>query len=369
MSKTATKATKATKPTKSLKAKITTDAAAPPSGIANTVLITNGFKSRIAPPGTKIASIPLEGKNAPTTFENLCDMWEKAIEEIPADNYVAGAGKNGVFTDNVAVQCAQLADPENTWLVTNGLGLINVTGQYPLYDLGDYDAKMSGITEDFDPAAWWLHVCNLTGKTIKDVVMDALAKGQRVVFALSPSTYYTIRNDLLNIPNDDETNEAIMRLVRFVGQGLKSMIPARFLPCVMSYEADDVNRLVPGSRSSCAKRAAMLLAIASPVRAATSKSPGTQPLKDFNAFQELLASDNAPMEYNSGTSSGASKGSNLTPLSDDDAIKQIRKCLQVITPDPVAISRMIRDAGHSMTSQRAAELLKKAQAPAHPKAK
>lgn len=345
------------------------DVAELPRGRNNTVLITNGFKSRVAPPGVEIASIALEGKSAPKDFSDLCAKWEEALHAVDEKSHAIGAGTHGVFTNNVSTQCEQLAPLEDVWLVTNGLGLINAVGKYPLYDLGAYDRSMNGIVEDFDAKVWWKFVCDIAGRSIRDVILQAIEKGRRVVIALSPTAYYMISDDLESIPNDSDTMKRILRHVRIVGQGLSRIVPANLLPCVMSYEAKDIDRLIPGSRSSCSKRAARLFAEASPTPHAPmgDKIGGTDPLKDNMAFAEIqkVKALDPPVEFHLGRAASPSSG--RAKVSDEEAVNIIRSHLTKVMPDPVMLSRLIRADGYVMTVSRVQSLLRKAQATAKAK--
>lgn len=318
-------------------------------GTAATVLITIGHYVRKHDDDTPVAKMTVSEGD---TFKNVMDAWGTEIGAIDTGQYVYGAGENGIFTDTVAHQAGQLASMENSWGISFGLGCVNFASGYPAYDLGEFEAAPKALCADFDIGEWWSFVSTLNSggaDTLTNIIKNAIDTGCRVVFAMGGQNYSLIYDELVNLtgPNGAIPVDDVYGHVRFVGANLGKVIPGKLLPCVMPFDSEALDTIVPGSRASGARRMAALLAAVSPVP----KGGKTNPRKDAEKIQDALDNANEidAVVFDDGGRSGSVV---REKLSDDDLAKEVSRCLHLVRPDAAIITRMIRDNGYSVTVER-----------------
>lgn len=335
---------------------------------SNVTLITNGYRSRLREDGSrKIAKLRSNSKF--TTQDELEKAWEKSISSIEDEDFVMGAGEPGIFSGRFATHITQIAQLENVWCPSTGLGLVCLGARYPQYDLGDADADIKlmlpkGAASDKE---WWKFVCGLSGNSITSVMVHAIKHGHRVIMAIPGIQYFQYRPDLANLVAAlTEKGEgkllAAREHIRFVGPDLEAVVPAKLLPCVMPYDKAALDRLVPGVRSHGTRRIARLLQEVSP----TPKDGRSNPIQDFEAMEAAFKDTRRePIVYETGAQDKATK----KILNDDEASELVARYAAEAGNIPLRIVRMMREEGYSINSDRVTALLKKSGGTTKAKAK
>jgi hypothetical protein len=319
-------------------------------------LITNGYRLRLREDGErKIAT--LRGIKF-ANQEELQAAWETAVTAVPDDDFVSGAGSPGIFSEPFAQQVVQITDLRNVWCPSTGLGMVCLGAEYPQYDLEDFDAK---ITRALDPKMikaqeWWKFSCDLSGNSMESIITAAIKKGHRVIIALPPLSYSVYRDDL-NAMITKVGVEAVRAHVRIVGPDLESVVPPKLLPCVMPYDKEGLNTLVPGVRAHGVRRmAALLMAICKP-----GEDGASDPLEDYEKLADVLTGevDCDPITYETGAED---KPAALTRLKDDDLREKVEEYAELAGAIPQRIVRMMREDGFSIKVEVAERILKELEA-------
>lgn len=318
------------------------------------LLITNGYRTRVKADGTRVIAT-LKTKPKLTTPEQVMEVWENAIAGVKEKDYVVGAGESGIFSGRFAQQVAQITELENVWCPSVGLGMVCLGAAYPQYDMGDYETSIKQILEPgvLKERDWWNFVCDLSGNSLTSVIKDGVANGRRIVMALPHLQYGMFRDDLRNLI-EGVGIESLRDHLRIVGPELEMVLPPKLTPCLMPYDRDALNRLVPGTRSHGTRRLAKLfLDVCPPLEDGVS-----DPLKDY---EKLKAAYNdktrAPLVYRV---DGEDKGTKLRKLPADEFASVVNKYAKVAGAVAMRIVRMMREDGISATFEGVDSMLAKA---------
>lgn len=323
----------------------------------NVTLITTGYRTRVREEGKPYAAF--QDGWTPKSQSALHEEWEKRIEKIKEQDWVPGAGEHGIFSRQFGDQCVQLADPENTYAISTGLGLVNLSGMYPQYDLGVLEADIRNF-DDIDKKLisdkqWWMFVCGLGGHSIFDTTMEAIKRGHRVVWAATGLNFFALKLDTVRIAELPPDQLATVRQhLRIVGPELDPVIHPKLLPCVMPYDRPGLDRCVPGSRANGVRRAAFLLQHVSPTPTNGHSSPREDAERMMAAFRDESF---APLDYRAPTQA-AGDNPKHQQISDEEATRLVRDTyIDLIGTDAFRISRMMREDGYWVRQEKIEEIL------------
>lgn len=312
-------------------------------------LITTGFRGRLQNDEKPI--VTLDNAKFGNTAE-LAAIWAKRITAVKVADYVPGSGEGGLFSERFAKQVVQITDLEHVWCPTNGLGLVCLDAEYPNYSLGDGEDSMTKILPEIDEAKWWDHVTETSGNSFTEVIKEAITAGHRVLVAI-PGTYmHAYRNDLTKLLDEVEL-PLLQKHLRFLGPQLEHTLPTKLLPCLMPYDKEALDLLVPGSKSHSTKRLAFLY-----LKLFGSKKTTSSPLNDYKTMEAAFTDghEEAPFTYET-PSAKASSRRTLTKLTDEEAAKKVAHYAKTAGEIPARIMRMMREDGFSITTTRVEELL------------
>ena len=313
----------------------------------NVTLITSGFRSRLVTDGERIIAT-LEGKDWNTQAE-LHELWEKAVLGVPDDDFVTGADELGIFSERFGAQVAQIAPLENIWGYSTGLGMVNMSAKYPQYDLGEFDASIKGIVEDgVDERAWWKFVCDLSGNSITSVVTKAINRDERVVIALPIAQNAMLRDDLRELTSTVDVKK-IRSHVRIVGPDLEGILEPSLLPCLMPFDREALNRLVPGVRAHGIRRMALLYL------SVCGDKIGSTPKEDYDALMDAFEDETRrPIHYD--TQSTMTSSSKVR-LSDNELREKVLEYADVCGMLPERIRRMMRADNYAVSTKSVEEVV------------
>ena len=330
----------------------------------NLTIITTGFRSRVrGDTPNERAALDIHGRgssgeDAPlvTNQHSLHELWEERLSNVDEESYAFGAGEPGIFSSAFAQQVEQLADPDNTWMLSTGLGMVCASSRYPQYDLREHETDITTVLPKgaINVREWWAFLCRLNGKSASEVILSAIQSGRRVVVAVPALQLSILRNDLSTLVDEVATGvplKSVYEHVRFIGAELDAVVLPKLIPCVMPYNREALDRLVPGARSHATRRMAALLEHVSP----TTKTGRSNPRTDFDklvaAFNDA---DAQPIVFETNAQEAARK---TVSVSDDELRDRVRKCLKVTGPEPARVARMIKDDGVALTTERVSVMI------------
>jgi hypothetical protein len=322
----------------------------PHHGTGTITFITNGYRVRTREDGNRPVAI-LNGAKF-TTQEELQKAWEKQVTGIDEEDFVLGAGEPGIFSGRFGKQMEQITQVDHVWCPSTGLGMVCLGAKYPQYDLGDYD---SNIKRALDPGLiserdWWKFVCGLSGNSITSVVQSAVKHSHRIIMALPPLQYAVFRDDLKDMIREVGA-EAVRDHIRLVGPELESVVLPKLLPCVMPYDREALDRLVPGARAHGTRRLARLLVDVCPPQ----EDGASNPVEDYRRMVAAYADKKRePIHYDTGAEEKASK---LKRLDDTEMRDKVEEYAEVCGPIAVRVVRMMREDGYSINTDVAESVL------------
>lgn len=330
----------------------------------NLTLITSGFRSRVrGDTPNERAALDIHGRgsggeDAPlvTDQHSLHKLWEERLSNVDEESYAYGAGEPGIFSAAFAQQVEQLADLDNTWMLSTGLGMVCASSRYPQYDLREHETDITTVLPKgaINAREWWAFLCRLNGKSASEVILSAISSGHRVVVALPALQLSILRDDLSMLVDEVATGvplKSVYEHVRFIGADLDAIVLPKLIPCVMPYNREALDRLVPGARSHATRRMAALLEHVSPVTKTGRSNPRTDFDKLVSAFNDMNAQ---PIMFETNAQEAARK---TVRVSDDELRDRVRKCLAVTGPEPARVARMIKADGISLTTERVSEMI------------
>jgi hypothetical protein len=314
--------------------------------------ITNGFRAHPDPDdGLPIAT--LKGAKWKDQ-ESLQKVWKEQVQAIKDKDYVIGGGDPGIFSMRFTKQVAQITALDQVWCYSTGLGMVNLAARYPQYDLVEYDASIKNALEpgEISERAWWAFVCELSGNSITSVIKDAIEAKKRVLIALPPLQYTIFRDDLKRAL--DEIGRAEMcEHVRILGPELEGLLTPKLLPCLMPYDREALDRLVPGNRSHGIRRLARLFRDVCP----PDDKGGANPVDDYKALVEAFEDqDREPIVYDTGS---VEKVTKLRRLQGDELKAKVMEYADVCGPIAQRIMRMMREDGIGMSTEVIQDILDK----------
>jgi hypothetical protein len=190
---------------------------------------------------------------------------------------------------------------------------------------------------------------------MESVITAAIKKGHRVIIALPPLSYATYRDDL-NAMVGKVGVEAVRAHVRIVGPDLEAVVPPKLLPCVMPYDKEALNKLVPGVRAHGVRRmAALLMAVCTP-----GEDGASEPLDDYEKLADVLSGEEEfePIAYETGAED---KPALLTKLKEDELREKVAEYAESAGAIATRIVRMMREDGFSIKVETAERLLQELQ--------
>lgn len=331
--------------------------AAPENELRNVTLITTGYRTRVRDESIPYAEFA--ERWLPKSQQALHEEWEKRIGKIKEESWVSGAGEHGIFSRQFGDQCVQIADPENTYAISTGLGLVCMAGDYPQYDLGAMEADIrnfDGLDKKLiSDKQWWMFVCDLGGMSIFDATMTAIKRGHRVIWAATGLNFFALKLDTVRVAELPAYQLAIVRQhLRIVGPELDPVIHPKLLPCVMPYDRAGLDRCVPGSRANGVRRAAFLLQHVSP----TPENGRSSPREDAERMAAAYRDESfTALEYRAPTQASGD-GPKHQQIDDDEVLRLIKDTyLDLIGPDSFRIARMMREDGYWVRQEKVEELL------------
>jgi hypothetical protein len=311
--------------------------------------ITNGYRAHPDPEdGQAIANLE---KAKWKDQDELQKVWEERITAIGDSDFVMGGGDPGIFSARFTKQVAQITPLESVWCYSTGLGMINLDSKYPQYDLGEYDSSIKTALEpgEISERKWWSFVCELSGNSITSVMEASIKHGHRVLMAMPPLQYTIFRDDLKQAI-DTIGADVLRQHLRILGPELEGLITPKLLPCLMPYDRDALDRLVPGNRSHGIRRLARLF-----VDVCHPTDGPTNPVKDYErmvkAFENM---DREPIAYDTGSVEKVTKLKRLSPA---DFKSKIVEYSKVCGPIAQRIMRMMREDGIGATTEAIQEVL------------
>lgn len=312
--------------------------------------ITNGFRAHPdKDDGLPIATLKgVKWKDQ----DGLQKVWAERIQAVEEKDYVQGGGDPGIFSSRFTKQVAQITSLDHVWCYSTGLGMVNLGMKYPQYDLEQYDSNIKNTLEpgQISERAWWAFVCDISGNSITSVIQDSIKQKTRVLMALPPLQYTVFRDDLKRAITEIGIDD-MRAYVRILGPELEGLLTPQLLPCLMPYDRDALDRLVPGNRSHGIRRLARLFRDVCPA----DERGGYKPIEDYNRMVEAFADTHRePIVYDTGS---VEKVTKLRRLSGDELLAKVKEYADVCGPIAQRIMRMMREDGIGMSTEAIQEAL------------
>ena len=315
--------------------------------MTRTILITNGYRNvpREDYKG-KFAFLAEADFSGEKGFERLKKAWAKTTERITEDKYVDAAG--GIFRMPFVEQVEQIVKRDQVWCLSNGVGAVRLDSKHPQYDLGEGDKDIRRICDTARPTEWWHFLREQGGIDFEKTMINAVEHGIRMIFALPRSSYEMIRDELMNVAKwagEDESGGRLEKAriyMRFVGKTPELLIPSKLLACVMPYDEEAIDRLVPGNTSNRHRRAAFLFKKLFPLE--ESGADPREPLKDAAKLQKVYDSGEEAMFHYKAREKAAGR----KKMSPEEMRKLIKAAAKEVGDNAMRVTRYLKDEGHKV---------------------
>lgn len=182
---------------------------------------------------------------------DVADEWVRGVKNASQKHFAYNLYCGRGFAESLSA--ARIASTD-LWVISAGLGLINVNDEIPSYGLtispGVDDSISGRIQSDFQPSAWWKHINRIFGRSLTRMI-ESESEPSAYVISLTQPYAPLVMEDLLGLRPE------YLDRVRIVGLMSKVDLPEKLHKIWMPYDAriNDPS-CCPGTMSDFAQRAA-----------------------------------------------------------------------------------------------------------------